>query len=50
MRVNITDYTILMKIISVTEITKDSPLWSHYLARYIDSGYQAEFEGEGTVE
>ena len=44
------DCTVLMKIISVKEITKDSPLWSHYLARYIDSGYQAEFECEGTAD
>ncbi|EHW5355528.1 hypothetical protein K2331_000392 [Salmonella enterica] len=25
-------------------------MWSHYLARYIDSGYQAEFECEGTAD
>ena len=50
MRVNIMDCTILMKIIFVKAITKDSPLWSHYLARYIDSGYLAEFECEGAAD
>ncbi len=44
------DCTILLKIISVKEITKNSPLWSHYLARYVDSGYQAEFECKGTAD
>lgn len=35
---------------SVKEIAKYSPLWPHYLARYVNSGYQAEFECEGTAD